>query len=76
VLSTGTSGGSCNTTTDASGTVTGGSCTDGRNTASATCDGGGGDGHCVSSTGAGSCDIARRRDQGDAAGTAPSSVAP
>jgi len=54
-LSTGTDGGTCSVLTDASGKVTGGSCTDGGNKSSVTCGRNGGSGACDGTSGKGGC---------------------
>lgn len=54
-IGTGTDGGNCLVSTDASGNVTGGSCTDGGNKSSVTCGRNGGEGACDGTSGKGGC---------------------
>lgn len=54
-ISTGTDGGNCIVSNDASGNVTGGSCTDGGNKSSVTCGRNGGEGACDGTSGKGGC---------------------
>jgi hypothetical protein len=55
-ISTGTEAGTCEVSQDANGNVTGGTCSDGNNSASVSCSANAGQGACSGTQGSGDCD--------------------